>query len=459
MTVPRRRPWHSLTLRLGLVYVALFLTSTAGMFGATYWFGICQPLTDVAASVGEEADNLAQIDRAEGRDALIRAIKERRKGGSRRAFDALVEPGGKAVMATLPSWPDAPIDRWTTLEADAYLDGQERDYEALVAERRLDDGSRLLVGRDVEDIDDRDELFTIGSAWLILIAAALAIGGSVAMSRAVGRRIDTVTQTARRVMAGSLTERIPLRGTGDDFDELAGTLNQMLERIEEALEAVRRVSDNVAHELRTPLARLHADLDELRNAGNEGERQRLADQASAEAARLQAIFDALLRIARIESGRRLSGFKIVDLSILLADAVEFHLPEAEARGQLIESRIEADLTLDADPNLLFQAVSNLLDNAIKYSGRGSTVTVIAGKTRGGVAIEIADSGPGIPPAYRDKVTERFFRLPDSGGEAGTGLGLSLVSAIVARHNGELRISGSESGARISLVFGSPVRGN
>jgi signal transduction histidine kinase len=126
---------------------------------------------------------------------------------------------------------------------------------------------------------------------------------------------------------------------------------------------------------------------------------------------------------------------------------------------LIESRIEADLTLDADPNLLFQAVSNLLDNAIKYSGRGSTVTVIAGKTRGGVAIEIADSGPGIPPAYRDKVTERFFRLPDSGGEAGTGLGLSLVSAIVARHNGELRISGSESGARISLVFGSPVRGN
>jgi signal transduction histidine kinase len=232
----------------------------------------------------------------------------------------------------------------------------------------------------------------------------------------------------------------------------------MLERIEEALEAVRRVSDNVAHELRTPLARLHADLDDLRNAQDEGERQRLADQASAEAARLQAIFDALLRIARIESGRHLPGFKPVDLSILVADAVEFHLPEAEARGQLIESRIDPDLTLDADPNLLFQAVSNLLDNAIKYSGKGSTVTVVAGKTRGGVAIEIADSGPGIPSAYRDKVVERFFRLPQSVGEAGTGLGLSLVSAIVARHNGELRIAGSKSGARIALIFGSPARG-
>ena len=428
------------------------------MFGAVYWFGIYQPLIEVAASVRKEAGNLAKIDRADGRDALIRAIEERRKGDSRRAFDALVGPGGKAVMATLPSWPDAPIESWTTLEADAYLGGQEWDYEALVVERRLNDGSRLLVGRDVEDIDDRDELFTMGSVWLILIAAALAIGGSVAMSRSVGRRIDTVTQTARRVMAGSLTERIPLRGTGDDFDELAATLNEMLERIEEALEAVRRVSDNVAHELRTPLARLHADLDDLRNAQDEGERQRLADQASAEAARLQAIFDALLRIARIESGRHLPGFKPVDLSILVADAVEFHLPEAEARGQLIESRIDPDLTLDADPNLLFQAVSNLLDNAIKYSGKGSTVTVVAGKTRGGVAIEIADSGPGIPSAYRDKVVERFFRLPQSVGEAGTGLGLSLVSAIVARHNGELRIAGSKSGARIALIFGSPARG-
>lgn len=452
MTAPRRRLWHSLTLRLGLVYVALFLTSTAAMFGAAYWFGVYQPLIEEAAVVRKEAGNLAAIDRAGGRDALLRAIEERRTTGPRRAFDAVIAPGGKTLTATLPSWPDAPIDSWTTLEADAYLAGQEQDYEALVVERRLDDGSRLLVGRDVEDIDDRDELFTIGSVWLILIAAALAIGGSVAMSRAVGRRIDTVTQTARRVMAGSLTERIPLRGTGDDFDELAGTLNQMLGRIEEALEAVRRVSDNVAHELRTPLARLHADLDDLRNTEDEGERQRLAEQASAEAVRLQAIFDALLRIARIESGRHLAGFKMVDLSTLLADAVEFHLPDAEARGQRIESRIDPGLMLQADPNLLFQAVSNLLDNAIKYGGDGGTVTVGAAKVGAGVVIEIADNGPGIPPAYREKVTERFFRLSDTAGEAGTGLGLSLVSAIVALHKGVLEIGDAGPGARVRLTL-------
>lgn len=459
MTAPGRRLWHSLTLRLGLVYVALFLASTGAMFGAAYWFGIYQPMVKEAASVRREAGSLAAVDRAGGRDALLRALEIREGKGPRRPFHALVLPDGKVLSANLPSWPDEAIGDWQLLDADVSLLGTEQDYTALSVERRLGDGARLIVGRDVEDIDDRDEIFSAAAAWLILIAAALAIGGSLAMGRAVGRRIDAVTQTARRVMAGRLTERIPLRGTGDDFDELADTLNQMLGRIEEAVEAVRRVSDNVAHELRTPLARLHADLDDLRSTADEGERQRLADQAAAEAGRLQSIFDALLRIARIESGRHHAGFKLVDISTLLADAAEFHLPGAEARGQRIESRIDPGLTLDADPNLLFQAVSNLLDNAIKYGGKGSTITIVAKKAGAGVAIEIADTGPGIPPAYRDKVTERFFRLPDSAGETGTGLGLSLVHAIASRHNGKLHIAHSTSGARISLIFGSSAPGN
>ncbi|WP_422059691.1 ATP-binding protein [Sphingopyxis sp.] len=460
MSLPSRRGiWRSLTVRLALVYVALFLTSTAAMFGASYWFGVYQPMLKEAAVVKREAGSLDAVDRAGGRDALLRALQIRERTGHRRAFHALLSRDGKAVTANLPSWPDRAIADWQLLDADVSFLGTEQDYAALSVERRLDDGSRLIVGRDVEDIDDRDEIFSTAAVWLILTAAALAIGGSIAMGRAVGRRIDAVSQTARRVMAGSLTERIPLRGTGDDFDELAETLNRMLGRIEEAVEAVRRVSDNVAHELRTPLARLHADLDDLRNTEDEGERQRLAEQASAEAARLQAIFDALLRIARIESGRHHAGFKSVDLSTLLADAVEFHLPDAEAREQRIESDIAPGLTLDADPNLLFQAVSNLLDNAIKYGGNGGTVKVSAARAGAGVTIEIADSGPGIPPAYREKVTERFFRIPDTAGEAGTGLGLSLVNAIVARHNGELRIGDSASGARISLIFGDSFSGS
>ncbi|WP_428684372.1 ATP-binding protein [Sphingopyxis sp.] len=447
---PRRRLWRSLTLRLGLIYVALFLTSTAAMFAAAYWFGVYRPMLREAAVVQREAGSLAAVDRTGGRAALLRALQFRGKTGPRRPFHALVLPDGKAVTANLPSWPHGSLADWQLLDADVSFLGTEQDYTALSVERRLDDGSRLIIGRDVEDIDDRDEIFSAAAAWLILIAAALAIGGSIAMGRAVGRRIDTVTQTARRVMAGSLTERIPLRGTGDDFDELATTLNQMLGRIEEAVESVRRVSDNVAHELRTPLARLHADLDDLRMAEDEDERQRLADQALAEAERLQSIFDALLRIARIESGRHLTGLRRVDLTTLLADAAELHVPDAEAHGQRIDSRVAPGLEIEADPNLLFQAVSNLLDNAVKYGGKGAVITIGAARDQGRIAIEVADTGPGIAADQRERVTERFFRGPQTAGQPGTGLGLALVSAIVAAHKWTLEIDDAGPGALIRI---------
>lgn len=452
MSAPRRRVWRSLTLRMGLVYVALFLTSTAVLFGAAYWIGIYRPFLKEAAKVRVEASSLAAIDRGGGRDALIRALMLRRETGPRRGFDALIDADGRTVVANLPSWPREHIQDWKLLDADASVHGQEQDYTALAFEKRLDDGARLIVGRDVEDIDDRDELFTFSSAWLIFLAAILALGGSLAMSRAVAHRIDMVTRAARRVMAGSLAERIPLRGTGDDFDELSETLNLMLGRIEESVEAVRRVSDNVAHELRTPLARLHADLDELRTAEGETERQRLAEQAANEAGRLQAIFDALLRIARIESGRHLAGIKPVDLSTLLADAIEFHLPDAEARGQRIESDIPPGLMIEGDRHLIFQAVSNLLDNAGKYGGEGGTIGVTARAAGAGVRIEISDTGPGIAPEYRERVKERFFRVPDTAGQPGTGLGLALVAAIVAFHKGQMEIGDAAPGAKVVLRF-------
>ena len=450
----RPRLWHSLTLRLGLTYIGLFLGSTVLMLGIAFWFGVHRPLLDEAGQVRAEAEHLVGVDRSDGRDALVNALRVRQVGGHARAFHALIASDGRAVAANLTSWPDRPIKGWVTLEADVYHDGQDQDFEALVVERRLDDGARLIVGRDVERIDDRDELFTVGSAWLILIAALLAVCGSIAMSAAVGRRIDEVTRTARRVMAGGLTERIPLRGTGDDFDGLAATLNEMLGRIEASVESVRRVSDNVAHELRTPLARLHADLDELRGADSEGERQRLVEQALAEAERLQSIFDALLRIARIESGRHLAGVRSVDLSTLLADAVELHTPEAEARGQRIESRIASGLAIEADPNLLFQAVSNLLDNAIKYGGASAILRVAAEKAGDITLIDISDNGPGIPEASRGRVTERFFRAPETAGMPGTGLGLALVSAIVDLHHWRMEIGDAQPGTRVRILCGA-----
>jgi signal transduction histidine kinase len=433
--------------------VTLFLASIGVLFGSIYWIGVWRPMQTVAERVEREADRLAAIDAKDGHAALIGALAQRQhRPDPEMAFHALIAPDGRALSANLPSWPRSPVSGWARLEADAYRDGDEQDHEALVVERRLADGTRLIVGRDVEILDDREELFAGSSLWIAAVSAALAIGGGIAMSHAITRRLDAVIRTARRVIDGELGERIPLRGTGDDFDHLAETLNFMLSRIEELVESVRRVSDNVAHELRTPLARLHADLDELLSASDDTERKQLIEQAIDEAVRLRSVFDALLRIARIESGRHMAGIRTLDLAMLLRDAVEFHMPEAEAQGQTLTSDFPDGMNLQADPDLLFQAISNLLDNAIKYGKPGGHVHVSAEQEAGQTRIRIVDDGPGIASEHQPHVTERFYRTPEAAAKPGTGLGLSLVSAVVAFHHGVLELDDAAPGTRITLIL-------
>jgi signal transduction histidine kinase len=446
------RPPRSLAVRLAATYVALFLPSIALLLGALYWFGVTVPLRDMAASVGREADALVVLDRRAGRPALVRALAARLDAPAQAMpFHALVAADGRTVSANLPSWPLRPFDGWRRLEADRYSDGDEDDHEALVVERRLGDGARLIVGRDVEPIDDREETFFDSGLWLASLTILLALVGSIAMGAAIGRRLETVNRSARRVMAGDLGERIPLSGTGDDFDELAETLNAMLARMEELVESVRRVSDSVAHELRTPLARLRADLEELAApGGGAAGRRRLAEQAVEEACRLQGVFDSLLRIARIEAGQHRSGIRAVDLTTLLADAAEYHAPGAEARGQALRAEIAPGLAVRADPDLLFQAVSNLLDNAIKYTPEGGEVMLRARAEAGAAVIAVEDSGPGIGPESRARVTERFYRAPETADRPGAGLGLSLVAAVARFHGAALVIGEAGPGASLSL---------
>ncbi|WP_198351301.1 sensor histidine kinase [Flavisphingomonas formosensis] len=444
---------RSLTFRLALTYVGLFLGSLLSLCGAAFWLSVHRPMQEELGIVAAEADTLARIDAAHGRPALIEALQRRvRKREETVAFHALIASDGEAITANLPSWPRKPITHSIRLEADVFENGIEHDEEALVVERALSDGARLIVGRDVEMLADRERLFAQGALWLGGAAILLTIIGGFAMSRAVGMRLDAINRTARRVMEGDLHERIAIRGSGDDFDDLAITLNGMLARIEDLMESVRRVSDNIAHELRTPLARLHADLDELRRAADAQERETLVEQAIDEAARLRAVFDALLKIARIESGRHAAGLRAIDLAALLADAVEFHQPEAESHGQSIVTEIEPGLALCADPDLIFQAVSNLLDNAIKYGGVGGHILVTADRSGACTRIAVSDDGPGILPEHVTRVTERFFRAPNAVLQPGTGLGLSLVAAIVSFHRGKLVIVPAAAGTRVEMLL-------
>ena len=283
--------------------------------------------------------------------------------------------------------------------------------------RTLPGGLLLLVGRDMHEIDQASRRIRLALAWSIGLTLVLAVAGALAMSRGTMRRIDAINRASREIMHGDLARRIPTRGTRDDFDQLAEQLNAMLDRIQELMDGIRRVTDDIAHDLKTPLTRLRTRLEELRESGGLG----LGSAESVEAAieesdRLLATFAALLRIARVESTAGMEGFVPVDLGALARDAVELYEPYAQEHGRRIAFLGEAgELPGVGDRDLLFQALSNLVDNAIRH-GRGRVV-VEAGRAPGGGTrgrIVVRDEGPGIPAADRERVFRRFVRLEAAG---------------------------------------------
>ena len=445
---------RSLSFRLALLYVGLFGLSVL-LLGALYYaIAIRGPLEAVHSDLRSESDRFDALYRERGAAAVAQLL-ERRAGdlSSRAAYHALLDRAGNPLTTNLPSWPHAFAGDWIRIEADVAREGDEDEYEALVRDRRLPDGGRLLVGRDIEDLDELEDGLKGTLVWLLPALLLLSVAGAALMSRAIGRRIDHLTAAARGVIAGDLSERVSLRGTGDDFDRLGETLNLMLEQIEQALEAVRRVSDSVAHELRTPLTRLRASLAELERSGE----SRAVAEAVLEAERLQAIFNAILRISRIEASRPSEFAVPVDLSQLLHDAAELYQPEAEERGQEISLDVPPGLWLEGDRDLIFQAVANLLDNAVKFTPESGRISVTASTEDGRVRVVIEDNGPGIPPELREKVIERFFRAPNAGGVPGAGLGLSLVSAVAAYHRSSLRFEATDPGVRVVWEF-APATG-
>jgi len=444
---------NSFSFRLSVTHIVLFAGSVALIGGVYYWLSVAIPLNAAKNQVRVEAARLAHFYEKNGREALIQQLTARaRRPAARKAFHALITPDGKVLSANILGWPKAPARGWVRLEADLYWEGGEDDHEALVLDYALPDGTRLMVGRDIDDIDDREETLKSGAAWILGVTILLGAIGGAFMSVAIGRRIDAVSTAARRVIGGDLSGRVPVFGSGDDFDRLGETLNLMLSRIEELVESVRRVSDNVAHELRTPLARLRADLEDLASVERSLDQQTRLTAAIGEVERLESIFAAILRIARIENRSEQPDVVELDLSAILADAAELYEVSAEEKQIAFSTSIAPGLTVSGDSDLIFQAICNLLDNAIKYTPPGGNVALLAGEAAEYVVITITDSGPGIPASERDRVTERFYRIASTAGAAGAGLGLSLVSAVAARHGSTIVLGDDSPGLRVTWSF-------
>lgn len=441
---------RSLTVRLTLVYMALFCSSIGLMLAATYVAGVWRPLRAVEAHLLDDGEALTRVFRTEGRDALIRALQQREAGNPPRyPYHVLIAPGGAVVSANLVDWPKRAQGEWLRYEFGTYATGAEEEHEAVMRDLTLPGGYRLLIGLDTEDLDEREDLIVEALTWGAGMSLLLGFLGGLVMTQAVSQRLERINRAARAVIAGDLSGRVTLHGSDDDFDQLSATLNEMLSRIEGLVASISRVSDSIAHDLRTPLARLRAELEELIAAQDPREVQDRAFAALDEANRLQTMFEALLRIARLQDAST-EGHAHVDLSRLLADAVELHHPAAEDSALSYISRIAPNLHVRGDRDLIFQLVSNLLDNAIKFTPAGGAVLLEGRRHLDFIDIVISDNGPGVPEADRERVLERFYRGDQRG--SGFGLGLSLVAAAVNRLGASLQLDDAAPGLRVTVRF-------
>jgi signal transduction histidine kinase len=298
---------------------------------------------------------------------------------------------------------------------------------------RTADGEFLFVGRDTFALNEMRE--TLTQAFLSVIGATLllAVGGGLLMTMGSLRRVEEIGRSAQEIVATDLNRRVALRGTGDEFDRLAMSLNAMLDRIQSLMEGLNQVSSDIAHDLRTPLTRLRQRL-ELTQRGETsvGSLRLSLEVAMRDVDGILETFSALLRIAQIEACFQEIEFTSVNLSALIQELVEFYSPFAEEHEHKLYGSVEPELRVKGDAELLTQALCNLIENAIRHSRPGA-VQIGAGRRARAVLVDVADPGPGIPPEFRDKVFQRFFRLERSRTTPGTGLGLSLVAAVAKVH--------------------------
>lgn len=440
------------TFRLTLVYAATFVLSTLALFAYVYWRVSSHVLDHERSSLAGEVRLLTDIDTRSGADALQREIQARMAADP--AADTLYllrGPGDKTIAGNIVG-----VRRQTGQfedEVDVFASStQSRHTERAVFVGAILPGDRhIAVGRDIEDLSSINSGILERFLGALAFAVLLAFTGGAVISMGFLRKLETINQTAETIMEGKLSERIPVTGTRDELDQLAGNLNRMLDRIQGLMETTRQVSSDIAHDLRTPLSRLRQRLEQARDAGPSASPDTL-DVAVEEIDGILSTFSALLRIAQIESGARVSGFKAIDLSAVFSTIAEVYTAVAEDAGLALISVIDPDVTVTGDRELLTQMIANLVENAIRYSPAGSSITLRLQAQGGAPVGMVADTGPGIPAEERDKVFGRFYRLERNRTTPGNGLGLSLVSAVADLHGATVSLEDNKPGLLVRIVF-------
>ena len=437
-------------VRFGMIYACLFGASSLALAAFLWWStaGLLDRQNESAILL--DTQGLVERFAEGGLPALVDTIEQRIAGNiDDDAVYLLVDANLKRLAGNLERWPrNVPADfEWTDLRIDR---GGMRSL-ARVHHEDMQGVLHLLVGRDVESRVQLRGIVADAMLWAAAIAVLLGTIGAMAVRGLFRATLADVSATAAAVSAGDLTRRVKVAGHSDEFDLLAETINDMLDRIARLMDGVRQVSNAIAHDLRTPIARARMRLEDAAiNSRGEADLRQAIERAQSDLDGIVAVFQALLRIAEIEAGARRSAFARVDAAPLLTDLAELYEAAAEETGQTLVARIPPAAVMFGDRDMIQQAVANLLDNAIKFSPPKGVIRLSAQVAQGGIEITVADDGPGIPPQDRERAAQRFFRGEAARSTPGSGLGLALVQAVAMLHGGALRLEDNAPGLRAVL---------
>ena len=424
------------------------------LLGGVYWIAIAAVEQQIDDSVLRESRLLADVYATRGREALERGINRRTNElSSPRRYYLFQDAAGGFVAGNLASM--APREgRFVMPVQEPHADApKDTDTDTMVAHGwRLSAGEFLLVGENRYRLVKTREAIISAIGWGTAITVLLALGGGIVVAVGYLRRIEEVNRAIRSIMDGDLAQRVPTRGARDEMEHLAANLNAMLDRIQALMESLKRVSDDIAHDLRTPLSRLRQRLESARSSARSGAHSPVIEQSIAEVDAILDTFTALLRIAQIESGTRRAAFARVNLSHVLASVVETYAAVAEDRGHRMHARIAPSAVVHGDRELILQMVANLIENAIQHMAPGGEITLELSEEARVPVLQVRDTGPGIPAAERAKVFRRFYRLEQNRTTPGNGLGLALVKAVVELHGASIELGENNPGLCVTIRF-------
>jgi signal transduction histidine kinase len=445
--------FRSTPFRIVAAYTVLFVTSVAVLFVFLYWSVTREMTAGLQAAIEEDTRPLV-ASYAEGRlQRMVEAIRERALAAKPGETLILLQTaGGNVIEGNVSHYP--PFTGWRELTLRGVGSpggGPERPQSALALGVRLDNAF-LLVGRSLEQVENTQRLLIRSLAWIIAMTVVLALVGGAVLSRGAIRRIETINRTFEEIVEGNFSRRIPTRASRDELDQLAVNINLTLDRIEQLVEDLQQVTNDIAHDLRTPLGRLRQGLESTRLKGSSiPEYQTAVDHAIEQVDTILDTFAALLRIAQVNSHARRERFSDLDLSEIAGRIADAYESVVEDAGQSFSAAIAPDVHVSGDKDLMTQLIANLVENATRHSPEGAKVEISL--TKDPIpTLTVTDTGPGIPPEMREAVLRRFYRLDESRSSAGSGLGLALVKAIADLHNAELELSDNEPGLSVSLRF-------